>query len=202
MQTQASQKVVDIMHYHIGDAGPLIGTWDEAKDLYKKILRDPENINFFTIFREPREHLMSYYSYFLEPKTHVSCVVLQMLVLVARLLNSSKMVSEGGQEWLRQPLREAPAAEKRIHLMFVFFCSLLLWALCASVVLAGRVSFCWCCWWTSGVDVGVDCRDGPGHRVGASVVVIGGGWCGGGGFGSGIVLLLLFVLLLPLLRRL
>lgn len=72
VQTQDSQKFVDIMHYHIGDAGPLASTWDEAKDMYKQVLRDPENINYLTIFREPREHLLSYYTFFIEPKTRVS----------------------------------------------------------------------------------------------------------------------------------
>lgn len=75
-KTQESQKFVDIMHYHIGDAGPLAGTWDEAKGMYKQVLRDPENINYITIFREPREHLLSYYTFFIEPKTRVSRYVL------------------------------------------------------------------------------------------------------------------------------
>lgn len=59
-----------------GDAGPLAGTWDEAKGMYKQVLRDPENINYITIFREPREHLLSYYTFFIEPKTRVSRYVL------------------------------------------------------------------------------------------------------------------------------
>eukprot|EP00904_Undaria_pinnatifida_P003356 jgi/Undpi1/13020/HiC_scaffold_8.g02683.m1 len=70
-KTQQSQRYVDIMHYHIGEDGPLVGTWDEAKDLYKQILRDPDNINFITIFREPREHLLSYYTFFIEPITRL-----------------------------------------------------------------------------------------------------------------------------------
>lgn len=73
------------MHYHIGDAGPLVGTWDEAKDSYEQILRDPDNINYITIFREPREHLLSYYTFFIEPITRVSRVGLRTAVLAARL---------------------------------------------------------------------------------------------------------------------
>ena len=65
---------VDMIHYHI--CGPLAGLhnrdWEDIESGYKAIMRDPENINYMTIIREPREHLLSFYYYFIEPFSKVS----------------------------------------------------------------------------------------------------------------------------------
>lgn len=52
------------MHYHIGTSWSLDHTWSVIVEHYKTIMRDPDNINFVTIFREPRSHFLSYYYYF------------------------------------------------------------------------------------------------------------------------------------------
>ena len=56
---------VDIMHYHIGPSASLEMTWSVAAEHYKTIMRDPGNINFVTIFREPRSHFLSFFYYFI-----------------------------------------------------------------------------------------------------------------------------------------
>eukprot|EP00904_Undaria_pinnatifida_P009917 jgi/Undpi1/6055/HiC_scaffold_20.g08540.m1 len=56
---------VDIMHYHIGTSFHLGYKWNAAAEQYKAIMRDPDNINFVTILREPRSHFLSYYYYFI-----------------------------------------------------------------------------------------------------------------------------------------
>lgn len=48
------------MHYHITGRGHYTGTWDNAVALYKQIMRDPDSINFATVIREPRSHLIRY----------------------------------------------------------------------------------------------------------------------------------------------
>lgn len=52
---------VDIMHLHIGNPYNLGCTWETAREYYRTIMRDPDNINFVTIAREPREHMLSYF---------------------------------------------------------------------------------------------------------------------------------------------
>eukprot|EP00904_Undaria_pinnatifida_P000826 jgi/Undpi1/10744/HiC_scaffold_29.g13192.m1 len=59
---------VDIMHYHIGTSSRLGYAWDAVAEQYKTIMRDPDNINFVTVFREPRSHFLSYYYYFVARK--------------------------------------------------------------------------------------------------------------------------------------
>lgn len=59
------------MHYHISGRGQYDGTWSDALEYYRQIMRDPDNINFITMLREPRSHLLSYYYYYLEPETKV-----------------------------------------------------------------------------------------------------------------------------------
>jgi len=59
---------VDIMHYHVGTSSTLGHTWTAVAEQYKSIMRDPNNINFVTIFREPRAHFLSYYYYFVSHK--------------------------------------------------------------------------------------------------------------------------------------
>ncbi|CAM9404122.1 unnamed protein product [Ascophyllum nodosum] len=65
---------VDMIHYHI--CGPLAGLHnrnrEDIESGYKAIMRDPENINYITIIREPREHLLSFYCYFIEPFSKIS----------------------------------------------------------------------------------------------------------------------------------
>ncbi len=61
----------DIMHYHLSAFGQYTGTWKNAEVAYRKILRDPEKVNFITVMREPRSHLLSYYYYFIQPSTKV-----------------------------------------------------------------------------------------------------------------------------------
>lgn len=56
---------VDIMHYHIGTSTRMTCKWKVAEEYYRRIMKDPDSINFFTILREPREHLMSFYNYFI-----------------------------------------------------------------------------------------------------------------------------------------
>lgn len=64
---------VDVMHFHIGKYWNLGCTWDEAEQHYRDIMRDPARVNFITMFREPREHLLSFYYYFIAPYSrHVS----------------------------------------------------------------------------------------------------------------------------------
>lgn len=57
-QTSKSHDVVDIMHYHISAAGRYGGTWSGAERAYRDIMRDPNNINFVTVLRDPRSHLI------------------------------------------------------------------------------------------------------------------------------------------------
>ncbi|CAM9489564.1 unnamed protein product [Scytosiphon promiscuus] len=62
----------DIMHYHISVFGQYKGTWNDVEQAYRRILRHPDEVNFITVLREPRTHLLSYYYYFLQPETKVS----------------------------------------------------------------------------------------------------------------------------------
>lgn len=56
---------VDIMHLHIGTSTEFHMPWREAAEHFKTIMRDPDHINFVTLFREPRSHFLSYYYFFL-----------------------------------------------------------------------------------------------------------------------------------------
>lgn len=72
-QTRANQTRFDIMHYHIDTTDtPKQEPWAKARELYKDVMRDPENINFITIFREPRDRLLSFYTFYVEFITSVS----------------------------------------------------------------------------------------------------------------------------------
>ncbi|CAN0014418.1 unnamed protein product [Ascophyllum nodosum] len=68
-QTNQGKGRVDIMHYHHSVFGQYDGTWKHADEAYRKIMRDPDNVKFVTVLREPRSHLLSYYYYFLQPNT-------------------------------------------------------------------------------------------------------------------------------------
>lgn len=59
------------MHYHIDTDTPRQESWAKARELYKDVMRDPDNINFITIFREPRDRLLSFYTFFVEFDTRV-----------------------------------------------------------------------------------------------------------------------------------
>ena len=60
------------MHYHIENTDrPKQERWAEAKKQYGDVMRDPDSINFITIFREPRDRLLSFYTFFIEFETLV-----------------------------------------------------------------------------------------------------------------------------------
>ncbi|CAM9934952.1 unnamed protein product, partial [Ectocarpus sp. 13 AM-2016] len=71
-ETKENRQLVDIMHYHITTQGQYTGTWDEAVKCYRRIMRDPDDINFVTVLREPRSHLLSYYYYYIQPRNQIS----------------------------------------------------------------------------------------------------------------------------------
>lgn len=70
-QTRESQNRVDIMHYHIDTDTPKQERWAQAKTHYGDVMRDPDSINFITLFREPRDRLLSFYTFFVEFETLV-----------------------------------------------------------------------------------------------------------------------------------
>eukprot|EP00752_Nemacystus_decipiens_P007990 g7138.t1 len=72
LKTKQSRQLVDIMHYHITPKGQYRGTWDEAAKYYRGIMRHPDRINFVTVLREPRSHLLSYYYYYIQPRNQLS----------------------------------------------------------------------------------------------------------------------------------
>ena len=57
-QVMKSGELVDIMHYHISARGRYHGRWFRAEQQYRDIMRDPDNVNFVTLIREPRSHLI------------------------------------------------------------------------------------------------------------------------------------------------
>ncbi|CAB1103890.1 unnamed protein product [Ectocarpus sp. CCAP 1310/34] len=57
-KTKQSGQRVDLMHYHITARGQYWGTWNEAETYYRDIMRNPDDINFVTVLREPRSHLL------------------------------------------------------------------------------------------------------------------------------------------------
>lgn len=64
--------VVDIWSYHMGHWNALGLPWEQNVELFRTIMRDPDHINYVSVFREPKEHLVSLYYYMLEHKTEVS----------------------------------------------------------------------------------------------------------------------------------
>lgn len=70
-KTRESEKRVDIMHYHIDTNTPKQERWSQAKARYGDVMRDPDGINFVTLFREPRDRLLSFYTFFVEFETRV-----------------------------------------------------------------------------------------------------------------------------------
>lgn len=70
-QTRESRNLVDIMHYHIETNTTKQERWTQAKEQYSDVMRDPDSINFITLFGEPRDRLLSFYSFFIEHETHV-----------------------------------------------------------------------------------------------------------------------------------
>ncbi|CAM9325575.1 unnamed protein product [Ectocarpus sp. 12 AP-2014] len=71
-ETIQSGQRVDLMHYHISARGQYKGTWNKAVTYYRKIMRNPDDINFVTVLREPRSHLLSYYYYYIQPQNEQS----------------------------------------------------------------------------------------------------------------------------------
>lgn len=61
------------MHYHMSVFGHLKGSWQQAEENYRLIMKEDTAVNFVTVVREPREHLLSYYYYFIQPDTQVRC---------------------------------------------------------------------------------------------------------------------------------
>lgn len=57
---QGKSERVDIMHYHISNKGHLKGLWPGARENYRGIMREPDNVNLLTMMREPREHFIRY----------------------------------------------------------------------------------------------------------------------------------------------
>lgn len=56
-QTIQTHDPVDIMVDHISPVGRYSSTWKEARGLYEDIMR-LRDINFVTVLREPRSHLI------------------------------------------------------------------------------------------------------------------------------------------------
>lgn len=48
----------DIMHYHLSAFGQFDGSWRQAEQAYRRILRNTKAVNFITVVREPRSHLL------------------------------------------------------------------------------------------------------------------------------------------------
>ncbi|CAN0338893.1 unnamed protein product [Pylaiella littoralis] len=60
------------MHYHHAWDGFYEGRWEEANAAYRKIMRNPSDVKFVTVVREPVSHYLSYYYYFLQPEIGLS----------------------------------------------------------------------------------------------------------------------------------
>ena len=58
LQVRRSHEPVDVFHYHITPTGQNKGTWNGAYLSFRTIMREPDTINFVTILREPRSHLL------------------------------------------------------------------------------------------------------------------------------------------------
>ncbi|CAM9406123.1 unnamed protein product, partial [Ectocarpus sp. 12 AP-2014] len=71
-EMRESGQRVDLMHYHITPNAQYEGTWKDAVTYYRTIMRNPDDINFVTVLREPRSHLLSYYYYFIQPRNQQS----------------------------------------------------------------------------------------------------------------------------------
>lgn len=80
------------MHYHITVFGQYSGVWQDAEQQYRQLMRDPENVNFITIVREPRSHLLRYLVYL------VYAVGLVVVMYVMCVLSSHSL-------WTRTYLR-------------------------------------------------------------------------------------------------
>ncbi|CAN0308363.1 unnamed protein product, partial [Ectocarpus sp. 4 AP-2014] len=71
-QTRKSGELVDVMHYHISHSGEYTGTWPQAENYFRRIMRHPDSINFVTVLREPRSHLLSCYYFYIFPECELS----------------------------------------------------------------------------------------------------------------------------------
>ncbi|CAM9433324.1 unnamed protein product [Ectocarpus sp. 8 AP-2014] len=71
-KTRESRKRLDIMHYRIDiNTTSQPERWSQAKGRYGDVMRDPNNLNCITLFREPRDLLLRFYSSFVEIETKV-----------------------------------------------------------------------------------------------------------------------------------
>lgn len=97
------------MHYHMTVGEFYAAQWETIDKLYRTIMRDPDRINYVTLLRDPREHLISYYYYFLERKHKVG----------ETSLNSTKRVRTPIYLCLRDRVnrfsKRAPAPPSQAH---------------------------------------------------------------------------------------
>ncbi|CAM9901827.1 unnamed protein product, partial [Ectocarpus fasciculatus] len=70
-QVQERGQRVDVMHYHVHE-GIWEGTWEDNTKMYQQIMQYAEPINYITVVRSPREHLLSYYYYYMQPMNKLS----------------------------------------------------------------------------------------------------------------------------------
>jgi len=62
---------VDVMPHHVIRRAEFSPPWEVTDKLYRRVMRDPDSINYVTLLREPREHLISFYYFFYEHTTEV-----------------------------------------------------------------------------------------------------------------------------------
>lgn len=104
---------VDIMHYHMSVFGQLDGTWPQAEKHYRNIMKADAAVNFVTVVREPRQHLLSYYYYFMQPNTQVRCDINPTLLSrenKRKRQKKKKPASRGVQKCL---CRRSPMSSRR-----------------------------------------------------------------------------------------
>ncbi|CAN0281962.1 unnamed protein product [Ascophyllum nodosum] len=94
-KVRRSHEPVDVFHYHITPTGQNKGTWNGAYLSFRTIMREPDTINFVTILREPRSHLLSYYYYYIQPKNQLS---------IEEFLSESSNFGDADHQRLKNPL--------------------------------------------------------------------------------------------------
>lgn len=72
-QTQDRGERVDLFHYHIVWDGFLKMKWRNARSLFEEIMvATARDINYVTVLRDPVQHWLSYYYFYIQPETRVS----------------------------------------------------------------------------------------------------------------------------------
>ncbi|CAM9357794.1 unnamed protein product [Ectocarpus fasciculatus] len=94
-QTRKSGEFVDVMHYHISHSGEYKSTWPQAENYFRRIMRYPDSINFVTVLREPRSHLLSCYYFYIFPECELS---------IEEYLMDPAHAGDENQRRLRNPL--------------------------------------------------------------------------------------------------